>query len=110
MPPGIDLSGVAIISSITWPAAVRRSATFALSPSACADREPAIIAKPHRATEIFLNIIVIPFTSIVLYFGGGPTNCLFPTIYKTGKNRSRLYLGAPGLAYPIHDIHTQKNG
>src|SRR5882757_89560 len=62
MPLGIDLSGVAMISSITWPAAVNRPAILALSSSAArADREEAAMAKPHKTTDSFLIIFRYTF-------------------------------------------------
>jgi hypothetical protein len=60
-----------MISSITWLAAFKRSATFALSSSAArADREQAVIASPQNIVAIFFIIIVLPFASQSKFSGG----------------------------------------
>src|ERR1700722_5608087 len=87
---GIPFSGVAMISSITCAAAVIRSAIFVLSSSARADREEAAMVKPHKTTDSFLIIFVIPFASTVQFHGVGPKSCLFPTLYEMRNRQRRL--------------------
>src|ERR1700759_2735284 len=111
MPPGIDLSGVAIISSITWPAAGNRSASLALSSSeARADREEAAMAKPHKTTDNFLIIFCYTFRVHIRVRRSGPKKLPISNTICDGEHAT-MVVQLPGHEpNSTRKLPAQKNG